>query len=307
MWIWPHFLGAEVFSGARPGWSQRYAALLLYPALLWSSWQLRFLPLQSLLLAGSIACGLGLWALNYRRYRAVADTPTARTRSAALGYTEFYGHSRAHTQAPLFSHISGRACVWYRWHKQYQGQGYRQRGIESGQSEASFLLQDDSGGEVIIHPEGAGIEPAHQRVTVDDGWRITEQWIAAGDPLYVLGTLSAIGGAPLDAQLRAEVKLELEQLKQDQAQLLARFDGNRDGRIDQQEWEEARQSVAAQVRREYAELAAAPPTHHLMAPADGRPYLISPRSPRATARHFRTLAWLHLAAGTLACLLQLYI
>lgn len=300
MWTLPHYLTAELLPGAKPGVSQRLSALLAYPAFLWCAWQLRFLPFLLPASALVLVYALALWHINYRRYRAIADTPTARARSAALGYTELYGYALNHEQAPLFSPLSGRPCVWYRWHKQWQGQSVLGKSSESAQSEASWRLRDTSGGEVIIHPEGATIQSAHRRITLDDGWRITEEWIAEHDPLYVLGTLSAIGGTQSEAQQREDVKLELEHLKQDQAQLLARFDRNRDGQIDMEEWEAARRAIHAEVSREYAELAAAPLTHHLTAPSDGRHFIISHRAPAHAARHFRRLAWLHLAAAGLS-------
>ncbi|MCL6261960.1 hypothetical protein [Craterilacuibacter sp. RT1T] len=300
MWTLPHFLAAELLPGAKTGASQRLSALLAYPVLLWCVWQLRFLPFLLPAAALILVYALALWHINYRRYRAIADTPTARARSAALGYTELYGYALGHEQAALFSSLSGRPCVWYRWHKEWQGRSVLGKRSESAQSEASWRLRDKSGGEVIIHPEGATIHSAHRRVTREDGWRITEEWIAEHDPLYVLGHLSSLGGAPSAAEHHSDVKAALEQLKQDKATLLARFDRNRDGQIDMEEWEAARRAIHGEISREHAELAAAPLTHHLSAPGDGRHFIISHRAPAHAARHFRRLAWLHPAAAGLS-------
>ena len=52
-----------------------------------------------LCLVGGIS--LVLWILNFRRVRAVADTPTSRVASAPQGYVELCGIARQHPGQPL--------------------------------------------------------------------------------------------------------------------------------------------------------------------------------------------------------------
>jgi hypothetical protein len=55
------------------------------------------------ILPAMLACGLIGWWLNYRRYRLIADTPTARAASAALGHVELYGIAANHDSTVNYS------------------------------------------------------------------------------------------------------------------------------------------------------------------------------------------------------------
>ena len=63
--------------------------------------------------------------------------------------------------------------------------------------------------------------------------------------------------------------------KADQARLLARFDSNHDGKIDQSEWERARSAARVEVQNEQLRRAPETPVHMLRKPTEGRPYLIA--------------------------------
>ncbi len=304
MSILPRFSSVKL-PGGHDALAHRYASLAAYPALLYAAWRLPLLP--PALLQGSCALfALFYWQWAYRRYRAVADTPTARAASAALGYCELYGTARAHPRAPLASAISGRPCLWFGYRRAWQGPGRRPltgHADSGATSTGSFLLVGQDGGEVVIEPERAEVRARHRHSWMEDGWRITETWIADGDPLYALGEVSAIGGAPTRAERDADFKAALEALKRDPV-ALARFDADGNRELDLAEWDAAREAVGRDVDRRHRELAAIPVSLHLAAPADGRPFIVAAHSPSEASRGYRRLAWLHAASGlaTLAAL-----
>jgi hypothetical protein len=101
-----------------------------------------------------ISSGLGLfaWLDNLRIYRLLHDTPTSSIASAAQGYVKLAGHATALPGQILKSPLSNTECVWHRcfipkgnWH-----------GIETGESDAPFLLVDAMG-QCVIEPTGAEI------------------------------------------------------------------------------------------------------------------------------------------------------
>ena len=57
--------------------------------------------------------GLFRFFVRLRRDRLVADTPTARIRSAAQGYVKVTGRALPAGSAPTAAPLSSRPCVWW--------------------------------------------------------------------------------------------------------------------------------------------------------------------------------------------------
>ena len=87
--------------------------------------------------------------------------------------------------------------------------------------------------------------------------------------------LATIGGAGDAADVDGDISKLLAGWKQDQNSLLQRFDLNRDGRIDLQEWELARRQARREVEAARLEKSMAEGTHTLRQPQDGRLFLLS--------------------------------
>lgn len=288
----------------RNGW----AGFSIYLILGWLSLRLGHHDFTRFALPAMSAAGVIGWWLTYRRYRLVADIPTSRLGSAALGRVELYGTARCHDSAPIYSPLTGKRCVWYRcW--RYRNDSRSQldptdlalsREMQSEVSEWSFRLIDGKH-EVIVQPDGAEVQAPHRESQRDGNDTLVEEWIAEGDPLYVTGQLeSSAGPIPDASQFRRDVGQKLAEWKADPDWLKRRFDLDGNGSIDEQEWLAARAAAEREVRQTYKELAEAPPTLLMRRPDDGRPYLIDTRSPRDTARWYRLRAWLHAAAGAIA-------
>ena len=146
---------------------------------------------------------LGVALRANRRRRWVDDTPTSKTTGVFIGLVEVKGTAEAET--PLVSHLAERPCVYYAWSVEESwsrtvtetytdGQGKTQTrtrtesgwtAVAHGQEQTAFYLKDDLG-VVLVHPEGAKIEPA----------TVFSQTCRRGDPLYYAkGPLNAVANS----------------------------------------------------------------------------------------------------------------
>jgi hypothetical protein len=169
-----------------------------------------------------------------------------------------------------------------------------------------FLLVDDSG-ECVISPEGAEVlyAPTHSWESPEE--RYTESLLLPDDKLYAIGELITTGSGPLETHESADVSHLLAGWKKDRLELLRRFDANRDGTVDLQEWERARVEATETVRKQHAALRAADAVHLLRKPGGRRLFILAAGSPDRLVRRFAVWALLHLvivfAAGSTAVLL----
>jgi hypothetical protein len=257
------------------------------------------------------------------RSRLIKDTPTSLIRSAHQGYVELEGTAELLRGEPIRAALTGSICTWYTFKVDEYRRGSRGGGrwhtIRSGNSKALFLLRDGTG-ECVIDPDGALVTPSSKTVwygnsrdwtpgtPVPSGrsllggrYRYTEQRIVPSDHLYALGLFRSEGGGHHLPDVREEVRVLLNQWKQDQPGLLERFDANRDGRIDQQEWEGVRRAAEAEVRRQMREQQSGPVIHIMSKPRHGRrPYLLSTLPQDALSVRYRWYAKGSLAGFLLA-------
>ena len=236
------------------------------------------------------------WIGAFRRWRAIADTPTSQVMSAAQGYTELAGRAESRADRKVLAQLSRLGCCWYRYRVQKRradNKGWTT--IEEGESSEPFLLRDATGA-CVIDPEGAEILPATQNAWTEGNRRYTEWLILQGDPLYALGEFATLGGASaaLDRDRNREVGTLLAEWKRDLPQLLTRFDLDRDGELSFREWELARAQAKREIDRAHAEVRAVPGTDCLRKPEDGRLFLLSNLDPDKLTRKYYTWAWVHL-------------
>jgi hypothetical protein len=272
-------------------------------------------------LAGACAA-LALWRflVRLRRDRLLGDTPTARIRSAPQGYVKLSGRAlpagRAATAAPL----SERPCVWWAYelaHEETNDRGKTEWDtVERGASVEPFVLADDDGAQCLVGPVTAEITPTASNVWYGNSmrpsgpppasnpllrsgpWRYSERLIGVGVRLSVMGELrshSELG----DANAAAAAKLH--EWKQNQAALLKRFDTNHDGKLDESEWEAARQAAARESQTET--LAASIQRISVVTePTNGEPFLIAPLSGEQLKRRERRYATLYFVLGLIGVL-----
>nr|MBS0020770.1 hypothetical protein [Gammaproteobacteria bacterium] len=237
--------------------------------------------------------GLLAWLAAYKRYRLIFDTPTSQIISAAQGYVEIVGRCEPHGGDSLLGFGPIPGSVWLQYTVQ-QRRGNHWRHLETRTSDDTFVIADTSG-TCILDPDGAEVVNAHRKTWSNGAYRHIAKYLLPGDTLYALGELTALGGARTPINRRSDVSAVLREWKRDYRKLLARFDANRDGSIDLDEWEAIRQAAGQAVDNQHHELRLGPDIHLLRAPQDGRPLLISNQDPDSLARRFRRWSWFHLA------------
>ena len=300
----------------------------------WLAWPQRLAPPQFWFffiaaLLGAAASFAGIF-IFLRRARLIEDTPTSRIRSAAQGYVELQGEAAVMDGAPIVAPLTHTPCAWFQFRveeRESEG-GHRQnshwRTIARGTSEALFLLRDDTG-QCVIDPDGAlvtasvtqvwygnsptpapgSIGPGARRWLGTGAYRYREERIHPGDHLYAIGELRSAGGG-VEGPTRSETaRALLAAWKRDQPGLLARFDRNRDGAIDGDEWDVARRAAEREAAAESQRRLSEPGVLLLSRPRLGQqPYLLSTEAPHRLTLRYKLYAaglfGLFLLAGTAA-------
>ena len=244
------------------------------------------------------------WAANYRRYRQIHDLPTSRVASAAQGYVELSGKSRLLPGQPVSSRLSSQTCCWYAYQVEEKNSKDQWSTVDSGKSVEHFLLVDGSG-QCVISPEGAEVLTRQHKRWIHGDRRYTEWLILEHADCYAIGEFSTKSAQAVSArEERADVSALISDWKQDQKRLLARFDLDKDGRIDVKEWELARLQAQREVRKRNAEAQSrsVEGVHLLCKPKDGRFFLIADELPDKLGARYRFWSWVHmivfLGAGT---------
>lgn len=228
---------------------------------------------------------------------------------------------------PIVAPLSGLPCVWFRYRIEEQiateHRGHTQtrwQVVGKGESTECFWLVDDTG-RVAVDPEGADIVSKHKDVWQSrsmrgginqpayitsfiathsgrNPYRFTEERINPGERIYALGMLKNVSSYVNQPTVNEEVLHVLREWKQNQAKLKERFDLNKDGSIDQQEWMLAR----SQARREVLNNRQQPQTTfpdgiNLLAQAhdSGRPYILSAFPQTQLVKRYRLYSLLYSA------------
>ena len=273
-----------------------------------------------------VACGFGLYIgfVSLHRYRLIEDVPTAKIRSAHQGYVELIGQAVMMEGEPIVAPLSQTQCCWYSFRIERRS-GKHWNTVESGTSDNLFVLRDDTG-DCVVDPEGAEIDTVHSQSWFGSGYdaipggrhvrsydgsrhasaglfsnltlqlgvgdhRYSEKVILDGDPLYAIGwfrTLDDSHRAETEDVLTREI---LRQWKRQPKTLLERFDQDRDGQVDQGEWEHARRAASARAREELAGAASNSHAHTLSRPSK-RQFIISNRMQDALVSRFKWRATL---------------
>lgn len=253
------------------------------------------------LTAFSLAVPINLWAwlLALARRRAIMDTPTSRVASAAQGYVEIIGTGQPLSDTQLLSPLTQLPCLWYRFTAEERDNGEWKQ-TEQGESDLPFIL-DDGSGPCEIDPRGAEIHTTHKEIRTLGDRRTTEYILLKGDRLYALGEFKSGNGEHVLLDRRRDVGELLGEWKTDQTDLHRRFDLDRNGSIDEKEWELARRAAEREVEQRHREIRNQALHHFLAKPRWGKPFLISNHPPEKLGRRYGWLiaAHLFLLAGAL--------
>jgi hypothetical protein len=234
------------------------------------------------------------WIGNQRRSRLILDTPTSRIASAAQGYVEITGSAKQAHATPLLSKLTLLPCVWYRYiieQERNDNKGYNI--VEQGTSDDTILI-DDGSGQCFVDPDYAEVITSHKQVWKMDGYRYTEYLLSPLDTLYAIGEFATLGGANSDLDVKEDLSALLTEWKRDKKQLHERFDLNKDGQIDPQEWELAVLAAKREVAKQHGEIRLKDGVHLLCKPKDDRLFLLSNLPEKNLARKYVLWGGFHL-------------
>jgi hypothetical protein len=275
-----------------------------------------------LALAGLVAGYVFLY-----RKRLIEDMPTSRLRSAAQGYIEVEGIGRLMDGTPIICPLTATRCLWWRYHVERKEKHVDSRGqsrtswatIERAASDDSFVL-DDGTATCIVDPTGASVVPSVRRrwyghrAHPDVGWehgrgfwraafceyRYTEELMLERHAVYGLGSYRTQAGQPDSFDERADLSELLDKWKHNKA-MMALLDVNKDGTVDQKEWEAARRMAREKVRQEHVARAVTTSDLNILAkPRDKRPYILSGIPQAQLVRRYRLSATASFAAMAVA-------
>jgi E3 ubiquitin ligase/EF hand domain-containing protein len=240
---------------------------------------------------------------NMHSKRIIEDTPTSKIRSAAQGYLELVGHGRLMEGQPIVSPLTGTTCTWY----EFKVEEHRQSGknskwvtVKKGLSDELFLIKDETG-QCIIDPEGAHVTVSNKSVwygsssnptsaplsskkkssflsslIVSRKYRYTEKLLHSGESLYAIGLYKTVGGAGASFDINEDVRELIREWKTDTEALMKKFDTNKDGEIDLNEWQKVREEAYEQIMVKHSEQKTLPPVHLMNKTNDRRrPYILS--------------------------------
>jgi len=255
-----------------------------------------------------------------RLKRRIENTPVSRIRSLATGMVEVFG--RTERCYALVTPVTQTPCIYYRllrYRRDNRKDAWRLTSQHTSGRHPFWL--SDATGKVLIDPLAADLRPGYRQEGSGDGlnnafWgrehqpdgdeKWVEESIPEGEMLYVLGF--AAPRRRRGESLQEAIGVRLRDLKQS-PELRPRFDKNNDGKIDADEWDEARRVIADEVassrlqgqkgrrKQEESLVITAPPRRSL-------PFLIAQtRSEKAVTR---TLWWQALALLLAGLMLSLW-
>ena len=236
------------------------------------------------------------WVANYRRYRQITDLTTSKVASAAQGYVELFGRAELVSGEAIVSKLSSTVCCWYSYEIEEKQSDDKWKTVDRGESVRHFHLVDNTG-ECVVSPDGAEVLTKANSTWEEGSRRYSECMLMPKDLLYAIGafrTGTAIV-SPVDDE-NAAAGVLLAEWKNDQKQLLERFDLNRDGKIDMKEWELARLQAWREARKAVTDPSTRPieGMHMLRKPKDGRLFLLANEAPDKLGSRYRFWSWVHL-------------
>ncbi len=211
----------------------------------------------------------------YRRIRLIEDTASTQLSYAAQGYAELEGIVKLYdgevTRGP---DRELPTMLWYSKHMVSSSTG--------------FILEDEKG-RCTIDPRDA--EVITPRYTYNSQ---TYDAIYPNEKIYVLGYLETLKKHRTFYEQNALVSKKVAEWKQNRFNFLDMFDRNHDGKIDDAEMDQARDTAQKHVDRHLEEIYQQPATHVVSKPGDGRPFIISSIHPDDLIKKYKRALIAHL-------------
>lgn len=239
----------------------------------------------------TVFLSLFAFAFNLWRYLAIAKAPVSSIASAAQGYVELSGI--ATMEPPISTPRHGEPCVWFRSWTFARDHKNLWRLVDYSQSKQVFQLEDDSG-ICTVNPHGAEVVHLLKRTSYQHNHRYVEEYLPINQPLYLIGHLDTRHHFTCEKTIKKHMGHLISDWKANPTKMLFRFDLDRNGEIDQEEWEKARAEARSEVT-----LAMMNQAHtgdfEIVAPTNGQLYLLSGMSPDFLRNSYRCWVIAHLA------------
>jgi hypothetical protein len=255
-------------------------------------------------LIGLVLLAMFAFAFNFWRYLAIAKSPVSTIAAAAQGYIELNGV--ASKQPPIKTPFHGEPCIWFRSWAYARDYKNLWRLVDYTQSVDTFQLTDHSG-VCTVNPQGAEVVHVLKRTSFKSNHRYVEEYLPANKPLYLIGNLDTRHHFSSEEAIRKDIWGLISDWKMNPAKMLFRFDLDRNGEIDQAEWEIAREEAREEVSRQHM-YKAHTGDFEISAPTNGQLYLLSGMSPEFLRSSYRCWVVTHLAVliGLLVAIDLLY-
>ena len=247
-----------------------------------------------ILLVGGLISG----SYTYTRRREILDTPSARIHSAAQGYVELVGRCGLPNGIEPVGFGPLPPCVWYRVRviaRDRNLDGYRAYGSRYRQEQVPLLLKDGDQ-ECIVDWQEADLRTSKVHDWREGRTRYRAWYIEVNDPLYATGQFITIVG-----ENRLSTDRVVDKWQHDPLKYRARLD--RDGSVDAGERRAVLEAEDQEDERRLVPHRPGPPRHVMLAPADGRPYVITNDDPEKMVTAYRRLGLLHFVVAGVALVL----
>lgn len=260
-----------------------------------------------LLLTLSIVLSAFATLFNFWRMQRIAEAPISKIAAAAQGYIELQGIASA--VKPFKTPFQGIPCVWYRaWvyaNRLDEDNKRDTRLLEYVESNDIFQLTDDTG-TCLIDPKGAEVVHYEQRTQYKNDHRYVEEYLPANQPLYLLGYLDTRNNYLSEEAMARDTGQLLAQWKSHPAKLLGRFDQDRNGQIDMQEWGQARTEARHEVEQQHM-MRAGNELYTITKPPANKLFLLSVLSPETLRSRYQYWSLAHFLMLLLLLLVNLRI
>ena len=244
---------------------------------------------QSLL--GLMLLAVFTFSFNLWRYLSIAKAPVSTISAAAQGYIELNGI--ASKEPPISSPLHSEPCVWFRSWVYARDHKNLWRLVDYSQSDEVFQLEDDSG-ICTVNPHGAEVIHMLKKTSYQHNHRYVEEYLPANKPLYLIGHLDTRHHFSSEEKIKKHMGHLISDWKSNPTKMMFRFDLDRDGEIDQDEWEKARTQAREEVSRQQRNQAHTG-DFEISAPTNGQLYLLSGMSPDFLRLSYRCWVITHLA------------
>ncbi|OGS21468.1 MAG: hypothetical protein A2252_07060 [Elusimicrobia bacterium RIFOXYA2_FULL_39_19] len=258
------------------------------------------------LITGIIVFAVG--TNNLKKKKLIEDIPTSKIRSLAMGLVELIG--KTSEICKIISPISKTECVYYMYtaeRKVATKDGYRWEEFRTIKSDLPFYLEDDTG-KILVDPRNVCFDYCYRFIDYTNGGntRYKEWYILNKEEAFLIGT--AEKSNDFLQQSKNDFVETIKKLKNNKQELM-KYDTNKDGQIDIQEWDCAVDNISNELEQKQMEALSLDPLADVVIKKGSfnDTFIISEKSQKDIISHYTYTGFGYIALGILASLLAVVI